>query len=194
MAPDGFGVRFDAGYAAGDTVCQFYDNLSASSFVWGRDRASAIARTICALEEMVVTGVATTIPADLAILRHPDFAAVEHSTKWVEERLDLSGVRADARRRRRRRRRVGDRAAQHHRRGQRQALRRHHVGPRVGGAAAVVPAGPGAQAQPARRECRRGRGGGSGDVTAPMQGTIVKVLVEPGQASTPATPSSCSRR
>ena len=39
-------------------------------------------------------GIATTIPADLAILRHPDFVAVEHSTKWVEEKLDLSGVGA----------------------------------------------------------------------------------------------------
>src|SRR5205814_26486 len=37
-------------------------------------------------------GVATTIPADLAILRHPDFAAFEHSTKWVENVLDLTGV------------------------------------------------------------------------------------------------------
>nr|WP_287390685.1 hypothetical protein [Candidatus Microthrix sp.] len=24
-------------------------------------------------------------PADLAILSHPDFAAIEHSTKWVED-------------------------------------------------------------------------------------------------------------
>ena len=60
--------------------------------MWGRDRDVAIARTIRALEEMIVEGVATTIPADLAILRHPDFAAVEHSTKWVEETLDLSGI------------------------------------------------------------------------------------------------------
>ena len=43
--------------------------------VWGKDRPTAIARAIRALEEMVVEGVATTIPADLAILRHPDFAA-----------------------------------------------------------------------------------------------------------------------
>ena len=41
---------------------------------------------------MRIEGVATTIPADLAILEHPDFAAAEHSTKWVEERLDLSGI------------------------------------------------------------------------------------------------------
>ena len=99
MAPDGFGIRFDSGYHAGDEVSQYYDNLIGKLVVWGRDRPTAIARTIRALEEMRVGGVATTIPADLAILRHPDFAAVEHSTKWVEERLDLSGRRGDRRRR-----------------------------------------------------------------------------------------------
>jgi acetyl-CoA/propionyl-CoA carboxylase, biotin carboxylase, biotin carboxyl carrier protein len=60
--------------------------------VWGKDRPTAIARTIRALEEMVVEGVYTTIPADLAILKHPDFSAMKHSTKWVEEVLDLSGI------------------------------------------------------------------------------------------------------
>ena len=89
--PDGFGVRWDAGYEAGDEISQYYDNLVGKLIVWGKDRDTAIARTIRALEELVVEGVATTIPADLAILRHPDFQAMEHSTKWVEERLDLSG-------------------------------------------------------------------------------------------------------
>ena len=95
-APDGFGVRFDAGYAEGDEVSQYYDNLIGKLIVWGKDRPTAIARTIRALEEMRVEGVATTIPADLAILRHADFAAVTHSTKWVEETLDLSAVASPA--------------------------------------------------------------------------------------------------
>ena len=94
VAPDGFGVRFDGGYEAGDEISQYYDNLVGKLIVWGKDRPTAIARTIRALEEMVVEGVATTIPADLAILRHPDFAGVKHSTKWVEETLDLSGIGA----------------------------------------------------------------------------------------------------
>ena len=94
MAPDGFGIRFDSGYHAGDEISQYYDNLVGKLVVWGKDRPTAIARTIRALEEMRIAGVATTIPADLAILRHDDFAAVTHSTKWVEEVLDLSGVRS----------------------------------------------------------------------------------------------------
>ncbi|MHB1129649.1 MAG: acetyl-CoA carboxylase biotin carboxylase subunit, partial [Ilumatobacteraceae bacterium] len=89
-ASNGFGVRFDGGYESGDTVSQYYDNLVGKLIVWGQDRDAAIARSIRALNEMVVEGIHTTIPADLAILHHPDFQAVKHSTKWVEETLDLS--------------------------------------------------------------------------------------------------------
>ena len=85
-------MRFDSGYESGDEISQYYDNLVGKLIVWGRNREVCISRTIRALDELVIEGVATTIPADLAILRHPDFAAVEHSTKWVEEMLDLSGV------------------------------------------------------------------------------------------------------
>ncbi len=56
---------------------------------------------IRALEEMRIEGIATTIPADLAILRHDDFRAAEHSTKWVEDTLDLTGISATPTRRRR---------------------------------------------------------------------------------------------
>ncbi|MFZ4809801.1 MAG: acetyl-CoA carboxylase biotin carboxylase subunit, partial [Ilumatobacteraceae bacterium] len=93
---DGFGVRWDGGYESGDTISQYYDNLVGKLIVWGKDRETAIARTIRALEEMVVEGVATTIPADIAILQHPDFHAMKHSTKWVEEVLDLSNIAAPA--------------------------------------------------------------------------------------------------
>ena len=92
--PDGFGTRWDTGYEAGDEISQFYDNLIGKLIVWGRDRERAIARALRALGELEIEGVATTIPADIAILEHADFRANTHSTKWGEETLDLSGVSA----------------------------------------------------------------------------------------------------
>ncbi|HEX9259467.1 MAG TPA: acetyl-CoA carboxylase biotin carboxylase subunit, partial [Acidimicrobiales bacterium] len=79
--PDGFGVRWDGGYESGDEISQYYDNLVGKLICWGRDRPTAIARTLRALRELVVEGVATTIPADIAILEHADFQAATHSTK-----------------------------------------------------------------------------------------------------------------
>ena len=91
----GFGTRWDGGYEEGDEISQFYDNLIGKLICWGKDRDTAIARTIRALTEFEISGLRTTIPADIAILAHPDFSAVEHSTKWVEEVLDLSGVKGN---------------------------------------------------------------------------------------------------
>ena len=93
-AAHGFGTRWDGGYEAGDDISAHYDNLIGKLVVWGRDRETAIARMLRALSETSVTGVATTIPAAQAIVSHPDFAAVAHSTKWVEESLDLTAVTA----------------------------------------------------------------------------------------------------
>jgi acetyl-CoA/propionyl-CoA carboxylase, biotin carboxylase, biotin carboxyl carrier protein len=185
--PDGFGVRFDTGYHDGDEISQYYDNLVGKLIVWGRDRPTAIARTIRALEELTVEGVATTIPADLAILRHDDFVNVTHSTKWVEETLDLSGIKApdepsvEA---------GGDEAEPE------RLVRRHTTVevngkrfevdlwvPETAGVAVGSVATGGAKPRRARRAAGGAGGGavGSGNVTVPMQGTIVKVLVEVGQ-------------
>jgi len=174
-APSGFGVRFDTGYESGDEISQYYDNLVGKLIVWGRDRDTAIARTIIALREMRVSGVATTIPADIAILEHPDFAAVEHSTKWVEQTLDLSGVSA---------------APAAPPEGESEPLVERTTTIEVNGRRFAVrmwvPETVGVAAAAPKRAKRAGggssSGGGSGQVTVPMQGTIVKVLVEVGQA------------
>src|SRR5687767_13332690 len=94
VAPQGFGTRWDGGYESGDEVSQYYDNLVGKLIVWGRDREEARKRMLRALDELIVEGIATTAPAHKVILAHPDFAAGEHSTKWVEETLDLTGVSA----------------------------------------------------------------------------------------------------
>jgi acetyl-CoA/propionyl-CoA carboxylase biotin carboxyl carrier protein len=178
--PDGFGVRFDSGYESGDEISQFYDNLVGKLIVWGRDREVCISRTIRALEELVVEGVATTIPADLAILRHPDFAAVEHSTKWVEQNLDLSGVTPAA-------------APSTDGDAPEPLVERTttvEVNGKRFGVKMWVPETVGAAAVPAKAKKQRahssgaGATAGSGQVAVPMQGTIVKVLVEVGQEVT----------
>jgi acetyl-CoA/propionyl-CoA carboxylase biotin carboxyl carrier protein len=179
-APDGFGVRFDSGYESGDEISQYYDNLVGKLIVWGKDRPTAIARTLRALDELVVEGVATTVPADKAILAHPDFQAVSHSTKWVEEVLDLSNVGAAPAP-------VADEGEP--------PLVRRRTTVEVNGKrfdvsmwvpdAPVVAAASAAAKAPVRRASRSSSGGGgaagSDHVTVPMQGTIVKVLVEVGQ-------------
>ena len=174
--PSGFGVRFDTGYESGDEISQYYDNLVGKLIVWGKDRPTAIARTITALEEMEVKGVATTIPADLAILRHSDFADVTHSTKWVEQTLDLSNMSSAP-----------------------AAAPADDTEPLVERKTTVevngkrfdvkmwVPETVGVAAAPSAKKPRRaaggsdGGGGGNGTITVPMQGTIVKIEVEVGQ-------------
>jgi acetyl-CoA/propionyl-CoA carboxylase biotin carboxyl carrier protein len=178
--PDGIGVRVDAGYDDGDTMSQFYDNLIAKLIVWGPDRDGARRRLIRALEETEVTGVATTIPAHLAILGHDDFIACRHSTKWVEERLDLSAIETPAKPEPA----PADVAGRVERdvdvevNGKRYSVKLWVPEVATGPAASPGAKGPGR----ARGSAGHGHGGaaGSGTVTVPMQGTIVKVLVAEG--------------
>ena len=177
--PSGYGTRWDGGYEAGDEISQFYDNLVGKLICWGRDRPTAIARTLRALDELEVKGVATTINADAAILSHPDFAALAHSTKWVEETLDLTGVKSSPD--------TGSpptddeplvqREIDVEVNGQRFAVRMWV--PETAPVATASASG-GAKRPKRAAASKSGGSGGSGDVAVPMQGTIVKVMVAVG--------------
>jgi acetyl-CoA/propionyl-CoA carboxylase biotin carboxyl carrier protein len=175
--PAGPGVRWDGGYEPGDEVSQYYDNLVGKLIVWAPDREQARVRMLRALDEFAIDGVHTTIPAQRVVLEHPDFAGNTHSTRWLETQVDLSGITSSA----------GDTTAPE---GDDLVAREVPVevdGRRFGvkvwlpdAPVATVPSGR-KSAKPRPAGGSTGGGGGDGTITAPMQGTIVKVLVEAGQ-------------
>ncbi len=184
--PSGPGVRWDGGYEEGDTISQYYDNLVGKLIVWAPDRDAARRRMLRALGELEVGGVRTTAPAHVALLAHDDFAAGNHSTKWVEEEVDAA-IFATA---------VAPTAPPP---APEDALIERTVPVEVDGKrfavrvwlpdapSSIDAEGTGRRA-PRPRAAAAGGGAGDGTVNAPMQGTIVKVLitegdtVEPGQA------------
>ncbi len=176
--PAGPGVRLDAGYEAGDTVSQYYDNLIAKLVVWAPDRERARRRMLRAIEETVIEGVATTLPADTIILTSDDFVNGTHSTKWVEETLDFSAVASPG----------AAPAADVDGRVRRDVVAEVD-GKRVtvslwlaDGDDPGLPRATSTAAKPRRQHHAGVVGSGSGTVVVPMQGTIVKVAVELGQS------------
>jgi acetyl-CoA/propionyl-CoA carboxylase biotin carboxyl carrier protein len=180
--PTGPGVRWDGGYHEGDTISQFYDNLVGKLVVWAPDRPRAIERMLRALGEFEIEGIRTTIPADIALLDTPEFREVRHSTKWVEDEVDatrfgeVTGTVAIA---------VAPPEDENN-------LVERTVPVEVDGRRYTVkvwlpaaPTGPRATAGARRPRSSSGAhgggtGAGDGTISAPMQGTIVKVLVAVG--------------
>jgi len=174
--PSGPGVRLDAGYQAGDTISQYYDNLIAKLIVWGPDRERARRRMLRAIEETVIEGVATTLPAEVVILSDERFVLGTHSTNWVESDLDFSNLPA------------ATTAAVSIGDGQvRKDVTAEVNGRRVTVALWVpefedgLPRAQSTAAKPRRQHHAGVLGSGSANVVVPMQGTIVKVNVEVGQ-------------
>lgn len=97
--PQGDGIRVDLGYAAGDSVTQFYDSLVAKLIVHAADREAALELGRKALREFLVVGVATTVPFHLALIDHPDVRSGAFNIHWVEshmKELTKRGRDADA--------------------------------------------------------------------------------------------------
>jgi acetyl-CoA/propionyl-CoA carboxylase, biotin carboxylase, biotin carboxyl carrier protein len=182
--PSGPGVRLDAGYAAGMTVPQAFDSLIAKLIVTGADRGQALERSRRALAEFDIGGMPTVLPFHRAVVADPAFTSEPFAvhTRWIE--TEFAGNLPPY---------AGDQASPDG-----QVADRERITVEVGGKRleVVLPAGFGAAsgagpAQAAARRPRRERSGGGspggrqadGDaLVSPMQGTIVKIVAEEGQA------------
>jgi acetyl-CoA/propionyl-CoA carboxylase biotin carboxyl carrier protein len=178
--PSGPGIRVDAGYVEGDTVPGAFDSLLAKLIVTGATRAEAIERSRRALDEFEVGGMPTIIPFHRMVLDDPAFTSEPFSihTRWIETEwtgsIEPYGAAAE-----------GEVVAE-----------RERITVEVGGRRLEVslPAdlavkssgGAGKNRKPPAAHKAAGAGAAaSGDsLTAPMQGTIVKVAVEDGQQVT----------
>ncbi|MDF1596265.1 MAG: acetyl-CoA carboxylase biotin carboxylase subunit [Acidimicrobiia bacterium] len=176
--PAGFGVRVDSWIRPATTVSQYYDNLMAKLVVWGADRDEAIRRGKRALQEYIITGVRTTIPAHLAVLDHQDFVEGRHHTKWLEDSMDLSRITWETAAALPEDADLTERSIMVEVGGQRYDVRMW--------TSQIQPAAGGTRAAPRRKPPKLGGRGGSatgadaGVLTAPMQGTIVKLHVKAG--------------
>jgi len=184
--PGGPGVRLDGGYENGETIPGSFDSLIAKLVVTGRDRTQALERSRRALDEFVVDGMPTVIPFHQAVVRDPAYVGPSNPTgegsfdvytQWIETDFDnqitpYAGESAEA-----------------EDAGERQRVVVEVAGKRLevvlpGGLGSISTGGAGGGARkPKRAAGKKAGAAASGDaVTSPMQGTIVKVVVEEGQA------------
>jgi acetyl-CoA/propionyl-CoA carboxylase biotin carboxyl carrier protein len=173
--PQGPGVRWDSGVETGGEVAGAFDSMLAKLIITGATRAEALQRAARALDELIVEGMPTVIPFHRAVVRDEAFTSEPFTvhTRWIETEWDNQVPPYEAA------------PAERDEETPRQTVvvevggRRLEVSLPAGLAAGG--AAPGAAAKPRKRG-----GGGSGSaasgdsLTAPMQGTIVKVAVEDG--------------
>jgi acetyl-CoA/propionyl-CoA carboxylase biotin carboxyl carrier protein len=84
--PSGPGVRVDAGVEQGGVIGGNFDSMLAKIIITGADRAEALARARRALDETVVDGIATVLPFHRLVVRDEAFTASPFTvhTRWIE--------------------------------------------------------------------------------------------------------------
>lgn len=166
--PSGPGVRIDSGVAEGDVVDGRFDSMFAKLIVSGRDRAEALRRARRALAGTRIEGVPTPVPLYRQVVDNPDFVGDDRSfavhNRWIEEHFDGIVVNAEQ---------AGELLTVR--------IGRRQMSVPVPGLASL-----GERAATIRHDSaalRHHEGDTAGAaVIAPMQGTIVQVFVEDGQA------------
>jgi acetyl/propionyl-CoA carboxylase alpha subunit len=148
--PDG--VRVDAGVEQGDEVGLAYDPMIAKLIAWGANRDEALDRLAAALDETDVGGVVTNLPFLRWLVAHPAVRAGETTTAFLTEHPPLSEPP----------RRLPPRPW-------RQPWRLNLPAP---------PPAPPPDVDTASHQ--HGVVAGESALTAPMPGTVIRVLVAPG--------------
>jgi acetyl-CoA/propionyl-CoA carboxylase, biotin carboxylase, biotin carboxyl carrier protein len=169
--PGGPGVRVDSSLRGPGVVAESYDPLFAKLIVRGADRKEALARLRRALAEFRVEGISTTLPFFRAILDDEVFVSGNYTTGFVAERME--GLRIQS--------------TPTVETGESSEKTAREVEIEVNGKLFRVrvfgdEGAPGGTRPPRRKRGETRRASASeGAISAPMQGTIVKVLVEVGQ-------------
>ena len=86
--PGGLGVRVDSHVYGGYTVPPYYDSMIGKLIVHAEDRASAIARMVGALDELVIEGIKTNTPLQRRILEDEAFKAGGADIHYLEKKLE----------------------------------------------------------------------------------------------------------
>ncbi|GJL97616.1 MAG: acetyl-CoA carboxylase biotin carboxylase subunit [Hyphobacterium sp.] len=86
-APGGLGVRLDSGLYSGYSIPPYYDSLIGKLIVQGKTREETLLRLKRSLQEMVISGVKTTIPLHLALLEEDAFRSGDYHIRWLEDWL-----------------------------------------------------------------------------------------------------------
>ncbi len=177
--PHGPGIRLDGGYENGETVPGSFDSLIAKLIVTGRDRTQALERSRRALDEFVVDGMPTVIPFHRAVVDDPAYVGDGDKfavyTTWIETDFD-NQIEP-----------YGGDVAEADEPGERQKVVVEVGGRRLevvlpAGLGGIATGGGAAGSKPKRKSGKKSGAAASGDaVTSPMQGTIVKVVVDEGQ-------------
>jgi acetyl-CoA/propionyl-CoA carboxylase biotin carboxyl carrier protein len=179
--PGGPGVRVDSGITTGDVITGAFDSLLAKLIVTGATRKDAIEKARRALKEFEITGLPTVIPFHRVVLEDPAFIASKAEdfavhTRWIETEFATDIQPWDG--------------AIEEGFDQGELYRTVVVeveGRRlkVGVPAGIFAAGQNASLGKApKRAITRLAGAGSaeGTISSPMQATVVKVLVSPGDS------------
>jgi len=88
IPPAGGGVRMDSCAYEGYDIPVHYDSMVGKLITFGRTREKAMNKMLRALDEIVVTGVKTTIPFHNYVFNHPVFRKGDFHTGFVEEHFN----------------------------------------------------------------------------------------------------------